>query len=78
LGNWGINCKVDCTVLPCAATQAIPFVTPAFPGYVSGHATFSAAAAEVSCHFAVLDFCTACVQLEITIKAITPMKASAM
>ncbi len=28
--------------------QALTFVTPPFPGYVSGHASFSAAAAEVS------------------------------
>lgn len=27
--------------------QPVTFVTPPFPGYVSGHATFSAAAAEV-------------------------------
>jgi membrane-associated phospholipid phosphatase len=27
--------------------QSLTFVTPPFPGYVSGHASFSAAAAEV-------------------------------
>jgi hypothetical protein len=30
--------------------QPVNFVTPPFPGYVSGHATFSAAAAEVRQH----------------------------
>lgn len=28
--------------------QALDFVTPPFPGYVSGHAAFSASAAEVN------------------------------
>jgi hypothetical protein len=31
--------------------QAKTFVTPAFPGYTSGHSTFSRAAAEVMTHF---------------------------
>jgi hypothetical protein len=31
--------------------QAVTFVTPAFPGYVSGHSTFSRAAAEVMTAF---------------------------
>lgn len=40
----GVGARAGSTWQPY---QAITFVTPPFPGYISGHSTFSAAAARV-------------------------------
>src|SRR5438046_1921008 len=48
---WEAPPDYPCTNLICVPYQKATFVTPAFPGYTSGHSTFSRAGAEVLAAF---------------------------